>query len=196
VVGERWTLLIVRDLVPGPRRFTDLFDGLPGISTDLLTDRLRSLEAAGAVRRRGIRTPVPAHLYELTDHGVELAELAGQLARWGAQLLPDVADAGDQVVNARWILQSRVAHYRGGAPDGDIHILIDGRDELTLSLVGNAGHLRYGHSNSTPLMTLDGPTDAVVALLSQADDVDQPSPELRVEGRTELLAPLVAALRA
>ena len=80
VIGERWALLIVRDLVPGPRRFTDLFDGLPGISTDLLTDRLRSLETAGAVRRREVRTPVPAQLYELTDRGLELARLAGQLA--------------------------------------------------------------------------------------------------------------------
>ena len=107
VVGERWALLIVRDLVPGPRRFTDLFDGLPGISTDLLTDRLRSLETAGAVRRREVRTPVPAQLYELTDRGTELARLAGRLAKWGAPMLPDIADAGDRVVNARWILQSR-----------------------------------------------------------------------------------------
>ncbi len=130
VIGERWALFVVRDLAPGPRRFTDLFDGLPGISTDLLTDRLRSLETAGAVRRREVRTPVPAQLYELTDRGFELARLAGQLARWGAPLLPDLGDADDRVVNARWILQSRASRYRGGLPDGDVHFLIDGTDEL------------------------------------------------------------------
>ena len=195
VIGERWALLIVRDLAPGPRRFTDLFDGLPGISTDLLTDRLRSLETAGAVCRREVRTPVPAQLYELTDRGIELARLAGQLARWGAPLLPDIADAGDRVVNARWMLLSRANRYRGGLPDGDVHFLIDGTDELTLSLVGSVGRLRYGHSESVPLLTVDGSTDAVVALLSGPDDIDSLSPEVRVEGRTELLGPLVAALR-
>ena len=70
VVGERWALLIIRDLAPGPRRFTDLFAGLPGIATDVLADRLRSLEAAGAVRLRAIRHPVPAKLYELTRTAV------------------------------------------------------------------------------------------------------------------------------
>jgi DNA-binding HxlR family transcriptional regulator len=195
VIGERWALLIVRDLVPGPRRFTDLFDGLPGISTDLLTDRLRSLETAGAVRRREVRTPVPAQLYELTDRGLELARLAGQLARWGAPLLPDLADAGDRVVNVRWILLSRASRYCGGLPDGDVHFLIDGTDELTLSLAGDVARLRYGHSESTPLLTLEGPTHAVVTLLSAADAVDPLPPDVHVVGQTDLLGPLVAALR-
>jgi DNA-binding HxlR family transcriptional regulator len=195
VIGERWALLIVRDLVPGPRRFTDLFEGLPGISTDLLTDRLRSLETAGAVRRREVRTPVPAQLYELTDRGTELARLAGRLARWGAPLLPDLADAGDHVVNARWILQSRSNRYRGGLPDGDVHFLIDGTDELTLSLEGDVGRLRYGHSESIPLLTVEGPTQAVVALLCRPDDAAPLPAELHVEGRTELIGPLIAALQ-
>ncbi len=195
VIGERWALLIVRDLAPGPRRFTDLFDGLPGISTDLLTDRLRSLETAGAVRRREVRNPVPAQLYELTGRGFELARLAGQLARWGAPLLPDLGDADDRVVNARWILQSRASRYRGGLPDGDVHFLIDGTDELTLSLEGDVGRLRYGHTESTPLLSLEGSTDAVVALLCQPGDTTPLAMELSVDGQAELLGPLVAALR-
>ena len=90
MVGQRWALLIVRDLVPGPRRFTDLFDGLPGISTDLLTERLRSLEDAGAVRQRAVRSPAPANLYELTERGRDLAKLAGEMARgaWSCYRLP------------------------------------------------------------------------------------------------------------
>src|SRR5262245_22293208 len=101
VVGERCALLIVRDLTPGPRRFSDLFAGLPGIATHVLADRLRSLEAAGAVRLQTIRHPVPAKLYELTARGRDLAAIASSLARWGAPLLasPPPPDAR---LNPRW----------------------------------------------------------------------------------------------
>src|SRR5918999_945416 len=63
LLGERWTLLIVRDLIAGPKRYTDLQRGLPGLATDLLTDRLRKLERAGVVRRRELSPPAPATVY-------------------------------------------------------------------------------------------------------------------------------------
>src|SRR6266498_5348038 len=72
VVGERWTLLIVRDLLMGPKRYTDLRAGLPGIATDILTARLRRLEDAGFVRRRELPPPAPATIYELTETGNRL----------------------------------------------------------------------------------------------------------------------------
>src|SRR6266536_6294504 len=72
VVGERWTLLIVRDLLMGPKRYTDLRAGLPGIATDILTARLRALEEAGFVRRRELPPPAPATVYELTEDGLEV----------------------------------------------------------------------------------------------------------------------------
>jgi DNA-binding HxlR family transcriptional regulator len=72
VVGERWTLLIVRDLLLGPKRYTDLRAALPGIATDILTARLRTLEDAGFVRRRELPRPAPATVYELTEDGLEL----------------------------------------------------------------------------------------------------------------------------
>src|SRR6266536_4496383 len=72
VVGERWTLLIVRDLLMGPKRYTDLRVGLPGIATDILTARLRTLEEAGFVRRRDLPPPAPATVYELTEDGLEV----------------------------------------------------------------------------------------------------------------------------
>lgn len=88
VVGERWTLLLVRELMLGPRRFTDLLDGLPGIGRNLLTERLRHLEAAGLVERRradGRR----GSLYFLTGPGRALGPALSELGRWGAEQLPD-----------------------------------------------------------------------------------------------------------
>jgi DNA-binding HxlR family transcriptional regulator len=195
VVGQRWALLIVRDLVPGPRRFTDLFDGLPGISTDLLTDRLRSLESAGAVRRREVRTPVPASLYELTDRGMELAQLAGRLARWGGSLMPDLDDVGDSVVNARWLLQSRSGRIRGGLPDGDVHVLLDSREELTLCLNDDRCRVRYGHTDTEPLLVIESSSTDLVALLRRPiENIDWSHAGVRVTGRIDLFEQLVGAL--
>src|SRR5918999_2880352 len=87
LLGERWTLLIVRDLVAGPKRYTDLQRALPGLATDLLTDRLRKLERAGVVRRRELSPPAPATVYELTQRGSELEPAVLALARFGLGLL-------------------------------------------------------------------------------------------------------------
>ena len=94
LVGERWTLLIVRDLIAGPKRYTDLSRGLPGLATDLLTERLRRLEEAGAVRRRELAPPAAATVYELTDRGRELEPAILGLARFGVALLSDAGAVG------------------------------------------------------------------------------------------------------
>ena len=87
VAGDRWTLLIVRELAPGPRRFTDLVDGLPGISRKLLTERLRALEGDGIVARRELEPPAARQVYELTDDGRDLAHAMAPLIAWGASRL-------------------------------------------------------------------------------------------------------------
>src|SRR5205807_10513448 len=87
IVGERWTLLIVRDLQLAPKRFTDLLDGLPGIGRNLLTARLRYLEHEGLIRRRQPSSYPRSVIYELTDDGQELAFALAPLARWGARRL-------------------------------------------------------------------------------------------------------------
>lgn len=195
VVGQRWALLIVRDLVPGPRRFTDLFDGLPGVSTDLLADRLRSLETAGAIRQREVRNPAPARLYELTDRGLQLARTAGELARWGSSLLPPPDKAGDYIANARWTLSMRAGRYRGGFPDGDVHILLDQRDELTLSFTGDQAQLAYGHTSAEPSLTLEATTKAMLGLLRNGPDLmTGHADDVAVTGRIDLLHPLFKAL--
>jgi DNA-binding HxlR family transcriptional regulator/putative sterol carrier protein len=85
LVGERWALLIVRELLLGPKRFTDLRTGLPGISPNVLSQRLEELERVAVVRRRKLAPPAGAWVYELTDWGKELGPIIIELGRWGAR---------------------------------------------------------------------------------------------------------------
>jgi DNA-binding HxlR family transcriptional regulator/putative sterol carrier protein len=87
LVGERWALLIIRDLLVGPRRFTDLRHGLPRIPTNVLSDRLKELEHNGIVRRHVLPRPSAAVVYELTEYGSQLDEVVLRLGLWGAQSL-------------------------------------------------------------------------------------------------------------
>jgi DNA-binding HxlR family transcriptional regulator/putative sterol carrier protein len=89
VVGERWAFLIIRDLLVGPKRFTDLQRGLPGIPTNILTARLKELEEAGVIRRRLLPRPERGVAYELTEYGMELEETVFALGRWGAKSLAE-----------------------------------------------------------------------------------------------------------
>jgi len=83
VIGERWTLLIVRELMLGPRRFKDLLDGLPGIGRNQLSARLKHLETEGVVRRAALPPPAGSRVYELTDDGTRLGPVMAELGRWG-----------------------------------------------------------------------------------------------------------------
>src|SRR5581483_3020027 len=96
VVGERWSLLVLRDLFVGPKRFTDLHRGLPGIPTNILSARLKELEAAGVVQRRLLPRPNGAVVYELTEYGKELEGVVIGLGRWGAKSL-DTPREGETV---------------------------------------------------------------------------------------------------
>jgi DNA-binding HxlR family transcriptional regulator len=86
VVGERWTLLVVRELLFGPKRFSDLVRGLPGMSQNVLSQRLRELAAAGLVERRRLGPPVSGQVYELTERGAALRPVVLELARWGSRI--------------------------------------------------------------------------------------------------------------
>jgi DNA-binding HxlR family transcriptional regulator/putative sterol carrier protein len=85
VVGERWALLVVRELLLGPKRFTDLRAGLPNASSNILAERLRNLERTGVLRRRKLPPPFAASVYELTDWGRELEPIVTRLGAWGAR---------------------------------------------------------------------------------------------------------------
>ncbi len=92
MIGERWTILIIRELMAGPRRFVDLIDGLPGISTNLLTERLKELEQHGVIRRRILPPPAASAVYELTAVGHALEPALLELGRWGRQFIPPMVE--------------------------------------------------------------------------------------------------------
>jgi DNA-binding HxlR family transcriptional regulator len=102
VIGERWTLLIVRELLArGACRYTDLRAGLPGIATNLLADRLRELETAGIVAREDAPPPVAATLFSLTERGQALQPLIIELGRWGVPLMSD--SSPDDHFRGQWL---------------------------------------------------------------------------------------------
>lgn len=92
LVGDRWTLLIIRDLMHGPQRYTDLVERLPGIGTNILAARLRDLEGHGIVTRRTLPPPAASKVYDLTDYGRELRPALRELALWGARSLGPPAE--------------------------------------------------------------------------------------------------------
>ncbi|MFB6837529.1 winged helix-turn-helix transcriptional regulator [Streptomyces sp. NPDC056361] len=100
LVGDRWTLLVVRELLAGPRRYTDLHADLPGVSTDMLAGRLKDMEGAELVTRRRLPPPASAYVYELTPRGRDLLPVLRALAAWGA---PDLGEPRPtDAVRAHW----------------------------------------------------------------------------------------------
>jgi len=97
-VGDRWVLLIVRELLAfGPSRYSDLKRGLPGIATNLLAERLRSMEADGLVEHHEAPAPISSRVYQLTDRGRELEDVVRALSRWGLPAMPSGPRNGDAV---------------------------------------------------------------------------------------------------
>jgi DNA-binding HxlR family transcriptional regulator len=134
LVGERWALLVVRELLRGPRRYTDLAAGLPGIGTNILAARLRDLEAAGVVQKRKLPPPAASTVYELTEYGAELEEVVYALARWGARSLgPPKAD--DELY-PEWGVNAFRALFDSTAAAGltEIYVLRIGDDVFTARL--------------------------------------------------------------
>jgi len=146
LVGERWALLVVRELLLGPKRFTDLRAGLPGASPNVLAQRLRELERAGVVRRRKLPPPAASRVYELTDWGMELEPVITQLGRWGARSPSRPRDAGlgvdSLVLSFRTMFDPRAAEgfsasYELRLGEDVFRVVVDdGRFEISR---GNAG---------------------------------------------------------
>lgn len=166
VVGDRWTLLIVRELMlQGGCRYTDLVHGLPGIATNLLTDRLRELEDAGIVRREAAPPPVATTLYRLTDAGQELNGVLLALGRWGSRFM---ANPGrNDVFRVHWLAFPISEFLHDRDPEGPpVSIQVKTEDELAvIEAVDGQVSTRRGTA-SAPDLSLTGAAPLVLGLLS------------------------------
>ena len=125
VVGERWTLLIARDLVLGPKRFTDLLEGLPGIATNLLAQRLKEMEENGLVEKVTLPPPAGSTVYRLTERGEALEPAIMALGRWGAAV--GGARPGDYLGPSSFFVSCRASFNPERARDMDLEFHVDGR---------------------------------------------------------------------
>ena len=141
LVGERWALLVVRELLLGPKRFTDLRAGLPNASRNVISQRLRGLEGAGIVRRRKLPPPAASRVYELTEWGEELEPVIVRLGRWGARSPTKPRDAAlgvdSLVLSMRTMFDPRAAKGLGASyelkfgEDRFRAVVDDGRFEIS-----------------------------------------------------------------
>jgi DNA-binding HxlR family transcriptional regulator len=148
VVGDRWTLLVVRELeLRGACRYTDLRNGLPGIATNLLADRLRELESAGVVTREEAPPPIATALFRLTPRGAELRPVLESLVRWGMPLMTE--DNSGDAVRSHWLAWAIELILTDRRPDaapvtvelqtGEQPIVLETRDGKVVTRLGPAG---------------------------------------------------------
>ena len=165
LVGERWTLLLIRELMLGPKRFKDLLDGLPGIGTNLLADRLKEMEAAGIIARRVLPPPAGSSVYELTDRGRGLEPVVFALGAWGHQFM-GMRKATD-ALRPGWIMVSLRATFHPEAVSRRerFEIRIDGEPFQVHVDRGEARTSQGSMPDPDAVLSMDRP--ALVGLLSQ-----------------------------
>jgi DNA-binding HxlR family transcriptional regulator len=168
-IGDRWSLLIVRELLVRPEgaRYTDLRDGLPGVATNLLAERLRALEQCGVIRRDPARPPVATAVFRLTERGAALRGAVEALALWGGESVPSTP--GDAEFRTRWLTVPIEAVLRDGRPqEPAVRIEIRTGDE-PLGIEIAAGRVRAARGparDGTPDLVVSGPPKAVLGLVA------------------------------
>lgn len=166
VVGDRWALLIVRELVTsGPSRYTDLLKGLPGIATNLLADRLREMEKAGVVRSWAAPPPVATTLFDLTERGQALRPVLEELGRWGAPMMgvPQI----NNVFRSHWLVFPFDAYLVDKAP-GEPPITIEvrtGDEPMVIETIDGKVRTRRGTAENADAV-LEGRPGPILGLLS------------------------------
>jgi DNA-binding HxlR family transcriptional regulator len=140
LVGDRWSLLVVRELLKGPKRYTDLAAGLPGIGTNILAARLRTLEDGGVVRKRKLPPPAASTVYELTEYGEGLDEVMYAMARWGIRTLGPPGPADD--LDHAWGLNAFPAMFDPEAARGLVATVAFRVDDDAFTVALNDGCMR------------------------------------------------------
>ena len=178
LVGERWSLLIVRELLQGPKRYTDLAGSLPGIGTNILAARLKELETCGLITKRRLEPPAASQVYELTAYGHELKPVMRALALWGLRSIDPPAEDDDLAPG--WLHGALDTVFAPVAPEGSFEFRI-GRE--VASLVD--GKAQRGSVDS-PDVVVEGEVDAFYWLF-----VERCWDDVKVEGDRELLERLL-----
>jgi DNA-binding HxlR family transcriptional regulator len=182
LVGERWALLVVRELALGPRRFTDLRNALPGISPNVLAQRLHELEAASIVVRRRLPPPAAARAYALTDWGTELEPILRDIGRWAARS-PVMPQGLPLSVNSL-ILSLRTMFDAGRAKGVDARIELRLNEQaFRVAIADGRLDVAPGHVEAPDAVISCGP-DALAAVVYGGEDLDKAigSGAIRVEG--------------
>lgn len=178
VIGDRWSLLIVRQLLVAPARYNELQTGLPGIATNLLAERLRGLEAAGVVERRTAERSGTV-TYALTQWGAELRETIEALVRWSTPLM--ARGPGDDHFQLAWLAIALPALLAGRLSPGAIGIAVEGE---VLQVRATPLGVEVGfHDGSELLGVLHADAWVVLGLASGALDLDDVS--VRIDGNRE-----------
>ncbi len=163
VIGERWSLLVVRELLLGPKRYTDLRHGLPNASPNVLSERLRELEAAGVVRRRTLPPPAASKVYELTEWGLELEPIVLSLGSWASRHAnaptAPIASA-DSVVLA---LRARFDPEAAGDFSRSFELRL-GDDRFRVDVANGQMHAARGETTHADA-TIQSDSDAIAAVL-------------------------------
>jgi DNA-binding HxlR family transcriptional regulator len=162
VVGDRWAMLVVRELLLGPKRYTDLLDGLPGVGTNVLAVRLRELEEAGIIAREKLPPPAASTVYVLTDDGVALRPVVDELARWGVRHMerPERGEA----LRTGWLVYSLAACTppTGMRSDDELELRVDDEPH-TLTVRHDRFEARRGAA-AQPIAVIEAPLKALFRL--------------------------------
>jgi len=193
VVGDRWVLLIVRELLAfGPSRYSDLKRGLPGIASNLLAERLRTMEADGLVERRDAPAPIGTQVYELTERGRELEDVLRALIRWGVSTMT-TGPSEDDAVQPQWsaLLAGLTLSGRSSADAETILGIETGSETVRVALRHDGFEIERGpHAEAD--VTLSGPALLVGGLLSGRLTITEATGlGLEVAGRAEVLSNLL-----
>jgi len=184
VIGDRWSLLLVRELLLRDCRFADLRAGLPGIATNLLTERLRSLETAGVLERHAAPPPVATTLYRLTPRGRALSPVLAELALWGVQDM--VRGPGDDAVCGHWVALAAPVMFRDAdvADLAPLTVALDVEGTAIALTVTADGVTAALGTPETPDVRVGGSMLAVMGTLLGVPGADA---DVRVDGDREPL---------
>lgn len=166
LIGERWTLLIVRELLLGPKRFTDLEDGLHGIGPSVLAARLASLETAGMLRRSLLPPPAGVSVYELTEDGEALRPSVLELIRWGGRFLFPPRK-GERFEPAWALLALQASARRTPSPKRSFVLRVRrGAKEASVHVAGGPGGTKVRPGEGPADATITAPLDTLLRLMS------------------------------